>query len=225
MTINYNPTIVTDGLVMCIDAMSSRSYDNTSIMKDLVKNTNVTLINNPTHNYSYISFNGTNQRGECSLAVAPTTTTTYEILFSMRSLPTGEYATNNHICGGEVGNNISLNLYPISGTTRIGVVYDDSRYAAEHASNKSIESGEWVHFIWLSNTGNQLTYYINGELDRPEFTAIDATAATLVWEFARDSRWSTYSELDLSLFRVYGRHLSDQEIKQNFEAVRGRFGL
>lgn len=225
MSLSHSPNIITDSLIFYIDAASNRSYDNTSSWKDLCKTYNVTLSNGPQRVNNYISFDGINQIGTTSFIVGPSMNRTYEILFRLNTLPTGEYGSNNHICGGEVGNNISLNAYPISGSTRIGVVYDDSRYSAIHASNKSINSGEWVHFVWISNSGNLLKYYINGVLDKPQFTSVDATANTNTWRFAYDNRWLTYSQLDLSFFRVYDKVLSDYEIYANFEATRGRFGL
>jgi len=31
--------------------------------------------------------------------------------------------------------------------------------------------------------------------------------------------------MDLGLFKIYNRALTPQEVKQNFEATRGRFGI
>ena len=66
MGINYNPKIVTDGLVLCYDAANDRSYPNTgTTWTDLAGSNNGTLTNGPTFdttNGGSIVFDGTNDR-------------------------------------------------------------------------------------------------------------------------------------------------------------------
>jgi len=42
---------------------------------------------------------------------------------------------------------------------------------------------------------------------------------------AYDSRYGGYSELDCAVIKEYHRILTADEVAQNFEALRGRFGL
>ena len=62
----YNPTIVTDGLVLCLDAANSRSYPKSgTAWSDLAGSNNGTLTNGPTFssaNGGSIVFDGSNDR-------------------------------------------------------------------------------------------------------------------------------------------------------------------
>ena len=66
MGINYNPKIVTDGLVLCLDAGNIKSYPGSgTTWTDLtnIGSRNATLINSPTYstsNLGYFTFNGSN---------------------------------------------------------------------------------------------------------------------------------------------------------------------
>ena len=42
---------------------------------------------------------------------------------------------------------------------------------------------------------------------------------------AYDSRYGGYSELDCAVIKEYHRILTADEVKQNFEALKGRFGI
>jgi hypothetical protein len=72
-----------------------------------------------------------------------------------------------------------------------------------------------------------IAHYINGELDK-NFSAVISGQEVRGWgdsRLAYDSRWGTYSELDVAILKQYNRLLSADEVKQNFEALRGRFGI
>jgi hypothetical protein len=43
--------------------------------------------------------------------------------------------------------------------------------------------------------------------------------------FAHDTRWGTFSELDLAIARQYNLKLSAEQVKKNFRAHRNRFGI
>jgi len=65
MALAHSPKIVTNGLVLCLDAGNPKSYPGSgSSWVDVTGNGyNATLINSPTYdsNVGFISFNGTNQ--------------------------------------------------------------------------------------------------------------------------------------------------------------------
>jgi hypothetical protein len=64
MATNYNPGIVTSGLVLCLDAGNTKSYPGSgTTWTDLSGNGNTgTLVNSPSYSSSgYFSFDGTNK--------------------------------------------------------------------------------------------------------------------------------------------------------------------
>ena len=70
MGVTYNNRIVTDGLVLCLDAASKRSYPGTgTTWTDLVGSNNGTLVNGPTFdagNGGSVVFDGSDDRVDCT---------------------------------------------------------------------------------------------------------------------------------------------------------------
>ena len=94
MGVNYNPKIVTDGLVLCYDAANDRSYPNTgTTWTDLAGSNDGTLTNGPTFdttNGGSIVFDGTNDRIAIPIASLPAPNNsanfTYEAVVKFDSL-------------------------------------------------------------------------------------------------------------------------------------------
>ena len=232
--------ISTNGLVVNLDAFNPTSYPGSgTTWTDLTGNANnVTLENSPIHNalQGFISFNGTNQRGVFSAATASlnsgTQSYTFEALFRMRTLPIAEYAANGHIWGGQIGNNMVLYVNPaVNGQSTLNMNHDDARYSPTGAFTiGTILPNTWVHWVvsWeATNSIYRYTHYLNGFIDRQGGQTVGGQEAR-TWgsgHVAFDARWNTYSELDVSVLRQYNRVLGYDEVLQNFDAVRGRFGL
>lgn len=236
MSVHAGSDIVTNGMVLCVDAGNTNSYSGSgTTWTDITQNgRNCTLNNSPTFDSDgFISFDGTNDYGsfssEYSFNTGGGTDYTFEVWFKMRTLPTAEYAANGHIWGGENGNDLVIYLNPASGGTSRGImVYDDSRYNTAHFTTAGFSANTWAQWLITGDgTNHTVTHYINGELDRGP-TSVVASQQVRPWggtRFAYDSRWSTYSTLDLAIARQYNRALSAAEAKQNFAAQKGRFNL
>jgi hypothetical protein len=238
MAIAYNTSIVRDGLVVYLDAANPKSYPGSgNTWKNLISsNHNITLFNSPTYNPSigYFSFDGVNQfatQSASSFNSGNGTMYTFEIWFKMRTLPISTYGSNGHIWGGQNGNNIVLYVNPaISGTSKLNMIYDDSRYIdSGHFSNGSILANTWVCWTVVGDgTTNKITHYINGVLDKFEGSVVSGQEIRN-WpsssRIALDSRWGTYSELDIGILKQYNKKLTSTEVMQNFEAAKRRYGI
>jgi hypothetical protein len=186
---------------------------------------NVSLNNGPTFNPAgYISFDGVNDyapfTSEYSFDSGNGTDYTFEVLFKMRTLPTAQYGANGHIWGGENGNDVVMYLNPASGGVSRGImVHDDSRYDTGHMTTGGFEADTWAHWVAVGDgTNNTITHYINGQLDR-ENGPVLSSQYVRNWggtRFAYDSRWGTYSTLDLSVARQYTKKLSAEEVSANY---------
>jgi hypothetical protein len=229
--------IIDENLLVFLDASNEKSYPGSgNIWYNLISsNYNATLANSPTHNSSvgYFSFDGTNQYATQSLPGFNSgngTMYTFEVWFKMRTLPTAEYASNGHIWGGQNGNNLVLYVNPaVSGSSKLNMIYDDSRYInSGHFTNGSILANTWVCWTIVGDgTANTITHYINGTLDRFEGSVVSGQEVRS-WGFGRigfDSRYSTYSELDIGILKQYNRKLTATEVMINFEAARKRYGI
>jgi hypothetical protein len=237
MGIAYNTSTVRDGLVLHLDAANPKSYPGSgTVWTDLTKNGyNATLIGSPSYNVTekFISFNGTNQYSSTSVLgfSSGSQAYTFEVLFKMRTLPTAEYAANGHIWGGRMGDHIVLYVNPaVNGRSTLNMNHDDARYAATGAiTNGTIAADEWVHWIvsW-SVPSYTFTHYLNGVVDKQGIGTLAGQESKL-WPstgaIAYDSRWLTYSTLDIAVLKQYNKILSINEAQQNFEALRGRYGI
>jgi len=238
MGVFAGPNIVEDGLVLALDAANSESYPGSGTSwTDLTGNGfDATLVNSPTHNSNigFISFNGTNQYADHSLPYIATGSTdfTFEVWFKIRTLPTTSYSANGHIWGGENGNDVVLYINPAnSGESKLNLVYDDSRYTGGtgHFTDGTITAGSWVQWTCQGRqSDNTIAHYLNGSLDRT-FNAVrsgqENKPRNTDGMIAYDSRYGGYSELDCAVIKEYHRILTADEVKQNFEALKGRFGL
>lgn len=238
-------SIVTDGLLLNLDAGFVGSYPTTgTTWYDLTSNNyNVTLINSPSFNSDgFISFNGTDQRGEQSGLPSVDLSTDYytiELWFKQVSLPTAgiDLAGDNGgpLYGARLGGDYQLFVYAASSDqSNLGVSYDDSRNNANHRTEKSIVTNEWVQFVHVGipyvegpyNRG-KFKYYVNGVLDHDETISSDSNGYSIPTTFyvAYDARFGDYGEVDMSIIRRYDRELSAEEVLQNYNATKDRFGL
>jgi hypothetical protein len=184
------------------------------------------LINGPTFvNNDYISFDGINDYAPFTTEYAFTTGNgtmfSLEMWFQMRTLPTAQYAANGHIWGGENGNDVVVILNPASNGVSKGIIcYDDSRYNAAMMTTGGFEANTWYQWVITGNgTNNTVTHYINGELDRGPTGVLPTSQYVKPWNgtrFALDTRWNTYSTLNLSVARQYMKELTASEVLQNY---------
>ena len=222
MAFHYSPKSSTDGLVLALDAANLKSYPGSgNTWTSLVNSYSVNLVNAPTVSNGFVSFDGTNEYGsfttEYGFTTGGGTDYSFEVWFKMRTLPTAAYGINGHIWGGENGNDVVLYLNPASGGVSRGIiVYDDSRYTSAMFTTGGFTANTWAQWVVTGNgTNNTVTHYINGELDRGPTGVLPTSQYQKPWggtRFAYDSRWGTYSTLDLGIARQYTRELSAQEV-------------
>lgn len=236
MAFSRGPNLITNGLVLYLDAANIKSYPGSgTTWKDLSGNGyNSNLINGPSFESNFISFDGINDYGsfptEYSFTTGNGTDYSFEIWFKMRTLPTLQYGPNGHIWGGENGNDVVIYLNPALGGISKGVmVYDDTRYNASMTTTGGFSANTWSQWVITGNgTNNTVTHYINGELDRGPTGVLPTTQYVRPWSGTRiayDVRWGTYSTLDLSAIRQYNRELTPIEVSQNYNGLKSRFGI
>ena len=237
MGLFHSPKSITDGLQVYLDAANPKSYPGSGTdWTDLTGNGyNATLVNSPTHNsdVGFISFDGTDQYANHTVLAFATGSFdfTFEVWFKMRTLPTASYDDNGHIWGGENGNDVVMYVNPASsGESQLNLVYDDSRYSgAGHNTSGTITANSWVQWTCQGRqSDNTIAHYLNGKLDRTFNATVSGQENKSRFAdamIARDSRYDKYSELDCAVIKEYHRILTATEVAQNFEALRGRFGL
>lgn len=247
MAFSRGPKIVTDGLVLYLDAANPKSYPGTgNVWNDLSGNeNNSTLVNGvgfDSDSNGSMVFDGTNDYAyQYNLPSVNLSTESYtiEIWFKLPNLPTDEIQRSGNngtpIYGNAVGNNYMIFAYAaINNKSNLGVSYDDSRDNNNHRSNYELPPDTWVQFVHIGTPyfdgtydRGKFTYYINGILDKPETISEDPNGYSIPTTFmiGRDTRWEDYGEVIISSIKRYDRALTAEEVKKNYNATKSRFGL
>jgi hypothetical protein len=228
MGIAYNPRIVTDGLVLCLDAANSKSYPGSgTAWTDLSGNGNTgTLTNGPTYsstNGGGIVFDGTNDYVNLSSASLLPTGTSNRTIVSFVKTPTsfpesylhvihwGTAATDQSF-GLAIFSNGGLNTHPWNGAPSQGTVSAATTYCLAVSYTHS----STLHNFWINgiSQGAGVSRSINtGTSD----ARIGARISTPIEDWGPNG-------IIYNVF-VYNRTLTNLEIAQNFNALRGRYGI
>jgi hypothetical protein len=224
MSVNYNPRTVTDGLVLALDAGNAKSYPASgTTWTDLSGRGNTgTLINGPTYNSSNggrIIFDGTNDY--VSFPSTIQLTGSYTISYAIYSTRTGTDNKQQWLCdfgGGSSG----ITLYGFnSGKVAIRDSSNSQRYVWEVLYNNEIRNNFCI-LDFVSN-GTTVKFYLNN-VDRGNITP--ATVNLNINMLGTDRFFDDQAYAGTMYFvRYYNRALTAAEVQQNFNALRGRFGI
>jgi hypothetical protein len=225
MGVGYNPKIVTDGLVLCLDAANRKSYpgSGTSWTDLSGRGNNGTLTNGPTFSNNSIVFDGVDDKVELvSASLLPTGTSDRTITCFVRT-PTSfpepylhvvhwGTATTDQAFGLAIFSNGGLNTHPWSGAPSQGTVVVDRDYFLA---------------VSYTHTGTLHKFWINGVSQGSGISRAINTGTTDARVGARISShtedWGPSGRI--YNVNVYNRTLLDTEIQQNFQALRGRYGI
>jgi hypothetical protein len=224
MALAHSPRIVTDGLVLCLDAANPKSYPGSgTTWSDLSGNgNNGTLTNGPTFNSGNggnIIFDGTNDYVSTNLILSsPTTTaTTFDIVFKNNST-----STFRGLIGASSYNETGFSIGFI-GLSTMRNTYNASNLNFENqfSYNSSVISNG----IFIFN-GRNINIYRNSILSSSFTASFDAVQNSSGIQIGRNLQggWGT-SQVDIYSVKIYNRALTAAEIQQNFNATRSRYGI
>ena len=230
MGTSYNPRIVTENLVFCVDAANIRSYPKTgTTLTDLKGGNNGTLTNGPTFssdNGGSIAFDGTNDNVE---------------------IP---HNTNQNLSASN-GHSVSVWCKWISGSSHQDIVSKDSesgsgrewlitksdanrfRYHIWNSSNNAFYqdsnytpvSNQWVNLtqVW---DGSLLSFYVNGSLDSTKSASVATPKnSTTIMRIGggANSGSGYYFNGSVSSVLLYQKALTADEVRQNYLATKERY--
>jgi hypothetical protein len=216
------PNIVTSGLTTILDAGFIPSYPRTgSTWYDLSGNVNDgTLLNNPTFttsNNGYFTFNGTNQ-------VATLTSLNLQQNFTLSGWFNPNVLNGFAMFGqGITSANQGLHVWYISNTViRFGMYANDTDFTV------STSTGNWYNIVCTYSNSSPYTkqLYINGVAQTGNVISAAAYVGTGTFRLgATYSSAGNYGNGSYSGMKTYNRILSQTEITQNYNALKGRYGL
>jgi hypothetical protein len=240
---NFFGGLVTDGLILNLDAAKLQSYSGSGTnWVNLINNSisGGTLTNGPTLTGSgknlAITFDGTNDYTEVldnSIIDFGTSNFTSNIwIYPNSSLTSNtEFGVINKNNGfqNSTGWGLELSTYTVTSP------YQKLRLEGFNSGQSSWENSNVIGFvrteIWsnvnLIRTGNKFELYINGSLSG---TKINSNVGLNVdnsvnLTLGKSSTWQSYFKGNISNFNLFNRALSPFDIFQNFNAYKSRYGI
>jgi len=248
MSLNHSPSIVTDGLVLCLDAANQRSYPKSgTTWSDLAGANDGTLTNGPTfdsNNGGSLVFDGTNDYINASLPseidtsqdlsiniwfyynISTSSDNQYRYLFQIRDSTSSKY-----IYLGKWRSGLSDGLYvdyQNSGIRRF-VLTTSSDVPDPNLANGTPDFYYDVVSKWTNATitigSNVMTLYINSlHLGSVSILSGDRwNDASSSLRIASTNSNTLYHKGNIANFSMYNRALTAKEIRQNYEATVGRY--
>jgi len=226
MGFSRGPKIVTDDLVLYLDAANRKSYPGTGTSwSDLSGNgLDGTIANSPTFNSSLgtFEFDGVDQYVNLGDVLDFEDSLTHEVWFMRSSNATtnlrltskgaGSTGTSNQGFGF-FGSNTSINW-----STNIG----GTRYTI----STSISIDTWYCVTGtVDQPGTTQKIYLNGEEKNSTTVVAGSLSSAQSFSVGSYQNTSLYWEGKIALVRTYNKALSAQEVLQNYNALKGRFGL
>lgn len=228
MSIYGGPDIVTDGLVLHLDAANSKSYSGSgNTWFDLSGNNNHgTLTNGPTYssnNKGSIVFDGTNDytllnsiistKPFCLSFWARLNTIKNQCFYSSRTA---------------VGQGISVFALGMSAGSNV-IRFDTGDTIHQWNIGYAIPINVWVSLIFQV-TNSTKEFYVNGSfISSVAFTAaitnISPTIATIGASQISGTTLDNYLAGNIAQVSIYNRSLTSAEALKNYNATKGRYNL
>ena len=219
MALTHSPSIVTNGLVLCLDAGNRKSYPGTgTTWTDLSGAGNAaTILNQGADNagtiYSstnggYITFDGNDDRATSTLP-------------ALTSYTTSAWVRLRNFSGGERQLFQTANGIGLSVLSNRFMFYNGN----VNSTIQTVVSNSWYNWVMTTtNTpSNSTKMFINNVADGnwANYGAITAGNIAL----AATNTIQRVLSCDIAIFSIYNRALSAAEISQNYNALKGRYGL
>jgi hypothetical protein len=228
MALSHGPPIVTNGLVLALDAADRNSYPGSgTTWTDLSgSGNNGTLTNGPTYssaNGGSIVFDGSNDYATIPFnSVFNATTNPFTvIIWNKKNTTSNGY---NGLITADLANDNTWKIFKDTGET-----YYKCRTGNTTLSFPNYVVGQW-HMYAFTKSGSTLTNYFDGTLVSSNLSATNPSS------FSNDLALGSYRlndainglylmDQNFAVSMFYNRALTASEISQNFNALRGRFNI
>ena len=224
MALSHSPQISLNGLVLALDAANTKSYPGSgTAWTDLSGRGNTgTLTGGPTYstaNGGSIVFDGTDDYVEISgnSSNTPSEMTLFCFVYPKNTRPEEIIATQNS--GG--GYRFMTRTYGGGGGTTWGFAPSS---ATEYSSSTVLSNNVW-YSLAITYTSSSLLGYLNGALNWSVSSPIALVHGGNIRLGDGIGGAQVHLQANLSSFMMYNRVLSAAEVSQNFNALRGRYGV
>lgn len=221
-----NQKIITNGLVLHLDAAQRRSYPTSgTTWTDLSGNANNgTLTNGPTYNSGNggsIVFDGVNDY--VAVAGSNTLTAATFIVWMLRVGSQSVYDGIMHSRGGTGGSVTGMNFN--FGATQLGYTWNNQLNTYSWNSGLTIPA-TWCMAAVSVNSTTAIGYLGSSSGFSSATNSVTHSTTTLAaLSLGRDNQGTRFFTGNIAVSWLYNRALSETEILQNYNATKSRFGL
>jgi len=233
LAFKYSPSIITEGLVLYLDAANPYSYvSGSTSWNDISRGgNNGTLVNGPTFNtgsLGSIVFDGVDDYVDCGNPLSLQITGSLTLGIWMKASTSSAIGSliNKSI---EIFGNSNQKVYELGFLN--GNMYfqlgNGTTVASLFYSSTPVVNNAWHYIIctWDGTTGtNSMKMYYDGSLVIQGDSTISTIQNVVFTLQIGNGRRFPYTG-NASITQIYNRALSAQEVLQNYNATKTRFGL
>lgn len=235
MAVNYNPRSVTNGLVLHIDPSNPRSYPgNGTIIYDVSGNGNNGTLTNMNVPACYVRTYGGRALEFDGVDDSVTFSGLSQFNGASKATLSGwigkNFAQHTPCFGFANGSTVGSNRFSVIWTNGILYISAENISSSSYASVSRTGVG-MIHVTAVfdgagSTSATRLLVYVNGIQQTLSFSSTIPSSLGNVTPFilGKDSS-NRFGAGQLDDIRIYNRALTQQEVLQNYNATRGRFGV
>lgn len=238
MSFNFSPKVVTDNLIYYLDASNSKSYIDPStswINISKVNNTSSTLVNGvafSTSNKGCLALDGVNDYIALPQITANQTYGKYSFsLWFSPSITINPSNTNNYMlieAQNTLINGVDNYLYFVSGGAGRLTFQTFNPLSTINSTTNNWVAGKWYNAVGTYDISTGLlSLYINGALQASTTIAncyFNTNSYFNLGVYSNPTKtWNFPGKINN--FMVYTKTLSSNEVLQNYNTIKTRFGL
>ena len=226
MALSRGAKIVTNGLVLYLDAANKFSYPGSGTnWKDLSGNSNNgTLTNGPTFsagNMGSVVFDGVDDYISFSSLLDTTANVSVEMWF-YNTQTSGESTLLSNGYGSTTGYIIGLGLCS-SGITTLNVTFGGIACGVVTAT---VSTNTWYQMVFTKSSSSNVLYTNGIQQSTASRNCNSPAGGTIIGDtYAPRGGVGGFYKGNIAISRMYNRALSAAEVLQNYNAVKSRFGL
>ena len=222
--------IVTDGLVFAVDAANYQSYPGSgTTWSDMAGNNNGTLTYGPTFdsgNGGSIVFDGSDDYVDANFNTSGVNQMTLDVWVYLDDDPSDGTVIGKWIAQGTRS---FLIWWDIGVTPNFRFITQNTSFqnTITSESDSNANNNAWNHVVATFDSNSGIKLYVNNDLKETVNHASTPFVMTSTTNFGigDDTSGSRYLKGKISQAKIYNRVLTSDEITQNYNALKSRFGL
>lgn len=234
----YGPRIVTNGLVLCLDAGNNKSYPGSgSTWYDLSGNNyHFTLTNSPVfgkhRGADCFTFSGTNDYATRAGSISHDIGTQCTLIITMASINNAQFGNCARLFSINDGSTVNNDFTTFFTTAscdqdRFGLWYKSNPAGLYSISSLRTLNDDYkiICYKWMASSSAAVM--VNGKQESSSFitTAFNYLAVNRMTIGMNSALNRENSSIRVASVLMYNRNLSLSEVLQNYNALKGRFGL